>query len=394
MKKLIIVLALMLVSLSAAGCGNSSQPTDDSSKDAGNGTEAAAGEFESEDIKLINGLYDEEDLELINSIQGNITHIDNGGTFPVLVANDKVYTEDYGTLKEFVSLNAAPDSILYFDNVEIGQNIFCFKDGKISLYPFNEYGISFADIDFNEENDFVSEIGLSSFYKIAHYDGKNYIIDDYEDMDGSGEIEFYGQDPVEGYETADYNPLNAAKVIPLKSNMYGYCVYVITDNGDLYWADTESVAQGQMPMMTSSPIASGVENVLAPSDVGNKLTAPIYSKTGDTSALYSSAPGADIIDTSDNFEISFVLPDGHTTDEVKDIMQVSDKLVFIFDNGDTYYTGDIQDEEKTSYEMTKLDEISSLNSEGSVLDMAGAATMDDNIYLLLKDGKLYYKELS
>ena len=147
-------------------------------------------------------------------------------------------------------------------------------------------------------------------------------------------------------------------------------------------------------MMTSSPIASSVENVLAPSDVGNKLTAPIYSKTGDTSALYSSAPGADIIDTSDNFEISFVLPDGHTPDEVKDIIQVSDKLVFIFDNGDTYYTGDIQDEEKTSYEMTKLDEISSLNSEGSVLDMAGATTMDDNIYLLLKDGKLYYKELS
>lgn len=213
-------------------------------------------------------------------------------------------------------------------------------------------------------------------------------------MDGSGEIEFYGQDPVEGYETADYNPLNAAKVIPLKSNMYGYCVYVITDNGDLYWADTESVAQGQMPMMTSSPIASSVENVLAPSDVGNKLTAPIYSKTGDTSALYSSAPGADIIDTSDNFEISFVLPDGHTPDEVKDIIQVSDKLVFIFDNGDTYYTDDIQDEEKTSYEMTKLDDISSLNSEGSVLDMAGATTMDDNIYLLLKDGKLYYKELS
>lgn len=394
MKKLIIVLALLLVSLSVAGCGSSDQPTDDSSKDAGNGTEAAAGEFESEDIKLINGLYDEEALELINSIQGNITHIDNGGTFPVLVANDKVYTEDYGTLKEFVSLNAAPDSILYFDNVEIGQNIFCFKDGKISLYPFNEYGISFADIDFDAENDFVAEIGLSSFYKIAHYDGKSYIIDDYEDMDGSGEIEFYGQDPVGGYETADYNPLNAAKVIPLKSNMYGYCVYVITDNGDLYWADTESVAQGQMPMMTSSPIASSVENVLAPSDVGNKLTAPIYSKTGDTSALYSSAPGADIIDTSDNFEISFVLPDGHTPDEVKDIIQVSDKLVFIFDNGDTYYTDDIQDEEKTSYEMTKLDDISSLNSEGSVLDMAGATTMDDNIYLLLKDGKLYYKELS
>ena len=133
MKKLIILLALMLVSLSAAGCGNSDQQADDPSADTESKSEAAAGEFESEDIKLINGLYDEEQLELINSVQGSITHIDNGGTFPVLVANDKVYTEDYGTLKEFVSINGTPDSVLYFDNLEIGQNILCFKDGKISL---------------------------------------------------------------------------------------------------------------------------------------------------------------------------------------------------------------------------------------------------------------------
>ena len=80
MKKLIILLALMLVSLSAAGCGNSDQQADDPSADTESKSEAAAGEFESEDIKLI------------NSVQGSITHIDNGGTFPVLVANDKVYT--------------------------------------------------------------------------------------------------------------------------------------------------------------------------------------------------------------------------------------------------------------------------------------------------------------
>ena len=60
MKKLIILLALMLVSLSAAGCGNSDQQADDPSADTESKSEAAAGEFESEDIKLINGLYDEE----------------------------------------------------------------------------------------------------------------------------------------------------------------------------------------------------------------------------------------------------------------------------------------------------------------------------------------------
>ena len=76
MKKLIILLALMIVSLSAAGCGNSDQQADDPSADTESKSEAAAGEFESEDIKLINGLYDEEQLELINSVQGSITHID------------------------------------------------------------------------------------------------------------------------------------------------------------------------------------------------------------------------------------------------------------------------------------------------------------------------------
>ena len=212
-------------------------------------------------------------------------------------------------------------------------------------------------------------------------------------MEGNGEIEFYGQDRVEGYETADLNPINVKKIIPLKSNMYGYRVYIITDSGELYCADSGSVIQGQMTMETSSPIASNVENVLSPSDVGNNLTLPVYSKIGDTSALYSEVPGADLIYTSDNLEISFVLPDGHTAAEVKDIIQVSDKLVFIFNNGDTYYTDDIQDEEQTSYEMNKLDDISSLNSEGSILDMAGATAMDDNIYILMKDGKLYYKEL-
>ena len=88
-KKLFTWLLTALL-FSAAGCGGNNEETPPDHQQEDNVT---TGNFETEDVKLINELYDEEDLELINAIQGHITHLDHGGTFPVLVANNKFYFE-------------------------------------------------------------------------------------------------------------------------------------------------------------------------------------------------------------------------------------------------------------------------------------------------------------
>lgn len=396
MKKTVIALIFMLmVSISLTGCGSSDKlPENEASNGAkADGGASMSGEFESDDIKLINDLYSEEDMEFIKSIQGKITSIDSGGTFPVLVAGGKVYSEEYGALKEVITLDETPERIMYFDSTEIGENIFAFKDGKISLVPFNDNGISFEGLDFNQVTDYVAEIGLSSFYKIARSETDGYVIYDYEDMDGTGEITLYDKDLIDGYETSEYDAINVKEIIPLENQNSGYSVYVITDGGDLYQADTTDAAHGKMAMETSSPIASNVENVFASADVVSNLVAPIYSKAGDDTYVYSWVRGADLVDAADNFEISFALPEGHASGEINNIFRVSDKLVFVFENGDVYRTEDIQKEERTTYELEKLDDISKLNSDGSVIDMAGASVMDDNIYLLMSDGKLYHKKI-
>lgn len=56
-------------------------------------------------------------------------------------------------------------------------------------------------------------------------------------------------------------------------------------------------------------------------------------------------------------------------------------------------TDEIKPEGKDTYEMKKLDDISKLNGEGKVIDMAGSSVLDDNIYLLTDDGKVYYQKL-
>ena len=117
MKRFLILLLITILVLSAAGCGSSGETSapvaEPTVQETGGGTyetaapegdtgqetisgaddsgqEQPAGAFETEEIRLIDDLYDEDELAFIQSIQGHITHIDNGGTFPVLIADNKV----------------------------------------------------------------------------------------------------------------------------------------------------------------------------------------------------------------------------------------------------------------------------------------------------------------
>ena len=62
-KKLLALLLSAVLLAAFAGCGNSDGP---SGEPAGQSSGTAKGQFESEDIKLINDLYDDEGLELIS----------------------------------------------------------------------------------------------------------------------------------------------------------------------------------------------------------------------------------------------------------------------------------------------------------------------------------------
>lgn len=410
MKKILSLLCAVILAVSVVGCGGNAQeavsipdesiPEADVNPDTDMGSssegenepiETSNGEFETEEIKLIDDLYD-TDTELIDTIQGNITNIDNGGTFPVLIADNKVYADNYGTLKEFLTLPAEPDDIIYFSNSSIGENLLYFKDGKLSLFPFNGYGIQFTNIDFAAATDFVGEIGTSSYFNIVRQDDTGYVIEYYENNGEGSEFSLESQKPLKSVETPDVEGLTVKQIVPLKSNNNSYSVYVLTDNNDIYALDGVN-SDGSMTVLTSEPIASGVELIIAPSDISTYLTTPLYSKMGDNTALYSEVSGASLIDTSDNFEVTFVLPDDHTPSEVADVFRVSDKLVFVFSNGDTYFTDDIEKDGQSAYEMTKLEEVSKLNADGTILDMAGASTFDNNLYILMSDGKLYYEPL-
>ncbi len=419
MKKILIFLFTAILVLSAAGCsgsGETSAPARDPSVQETDGaapandethpeeephptesaesSEPAAGEFETDTIRLADELYSEDEKEQIQSLQGHITHIDNGGTFPVLLADNKVYTEDYGSLSEKASLPAVPDSITYFDNITIGENLFAFTDGKLSLHSLDGYSIQFADIDFNADTDFVAEIGMSSYFTIVRQENDGYVIDYYESSDTgtSGEFALFSQNPMGTVETSDLKALSVREIVPLRSNTNGQTIYIITDSGDVYCIDNVS-SYGTVTVSPSTPLLSDADRLVAPAEVTTYLTVPIYSKTGDSTNLYSAAVGADLFDVSDNFEVTFVLPDGHTPDEVTDVFRAADKLVFVFADGGTYYTDDIEEEDRTSYELIRLDDVSQLMADGSVLGMAGVTVFDDNLYLLLNDGKLYYRAL-
>lgn len=393
MKRIILAVTILLI---LTGCDKTKQQLDDNNPNLKN--EEVVGKYETENIKLLNRQYnskynEEENIAFLDEVQGHITHIDNGGTSPIIVANNKLYFAEYGFYMEKASFPSTPDSILFFDNMTIGENVYYFKDDKISLYSADgDGGVFFDNIEFNKDTDFVIELGLSSYFFMMTKKDNSYNIKYYERDERTNQIELYSEKVLRRVETPDYNEIEFEDFIVITSNRYGYCLYVITDDNDVYWVD-EVNSNGTITTSTKTPYITNVDKIFASADVGNNLPLPIYSKIGDSTNLYSGSPGNDIFDTSDNLEISFQIPDNHTTKEIKDIFQISDYLVFVFNNGDVYITDEIEKEDKDNYEMKKLDDITKLNNEGKVIDMAGSSVMDNNLYLLMDDGKLYYKEI-
>lgn len=357
--------------------------------------ETPAAEFETEYIRPLEELYagDEEDFAHIQALQGHITQIDNGGTAPVFVAEGKLYIAPYGEYEEKVTFPDTPDDILFFDSLNRGESVYYLKGGSLSLYDaaYGE-GPMFTDIPFDPETDFIAKLGSDSYFFLVSETTDGYVIRYYLRDDESGEMQLDSEIPLSEIENREFEDTAIAGLIALPGKQNGYSIYLLTTSGELYVVDDINT-NGEIHVNTAAPSLSGVERVFAPADAGNLLTVPIYSRPGDEKAVYSGVPGESLADVEDNLEISFPMPGDHTALEIRDIFQISDRLAFVFDNGDVYVSGEISDTEAAAYELEKLEDVSELNRMGDILDMAGASVRDDNLYLLMSDGEIYYREI-
>ena len=396
-RKSIIALLLVFVCLLSACAGNKdtnitdnneSSYTPDQSKDPV--VESAYSDY---GLFPVEYLYDEDDenYTIFKEVQGSITNIEHGGTFPAFLVGTTFYIQEYGQIIKLIELNETPDDILYFDSIELGDNLYSYFDGKITNYD-PTHTTRFENIEFNPKTDFISKLGMSSFFFLtSKQEDGTYLNKYYEGADGN-EMSLHNEQIIDEFENAMGDTLNIKDVVVLKDKYNGYMIYCITEDNELYKLGNSS--RHTFEMSSKTPIVTDVQNVYAPDTISTALVTPIYSKLYDNTTLYSVACGEDLFDTEDNIEISFMLPDGHKTEEIKSISDLNGKLVVIFDNNDVYVSEEILDTREAAYSFVKLDGISKLMNEGKVKDIAGTtlSARGDNLYVLMNDGILYYYE--
>lgn len=412
MKKLFISLLCLVMASSMTACANSNMSDEnpnttasaasseessisDSSVDVSDSesSETVSDGSESTDLSenIIRAeeLYeeDEEEYALIESLQGKIKYIEQNNAYLTFIAENKVYITKYGGITPKIELSGDPEQVQYFNNVEIGENVYCYTDNKISLY--NDNGeLRFKDVEFNPETDCVyADMGDNLFVMSKQSDGyriKYYEITDEKEAEIKEENMLTEYETVKGDDITDQ--VKEIQIVP--SNKYGFEAYCITNNNELYWAN--DIHEDSLEMSTSKSMAKDVDTIYAQSYVTTYTTTPVYSKVDDEKAVYSVAPGASIVSAEDNIEIAFPMPDNHVPSEIKDIFNSYGALVFVFDNGDTYITEDIEKTGTTEYKMTKLEEVSEMNADGKIVDMTGGGSaLEKYVYLLTDTNELY-----
>lgn len=352
-------------------------------KDNGNQDETTlTGKYETEEIKLINNMLfykmDYPGTKVLEEIQGSITQINDYATsVPNILVGNKVYTGIY--IEETMEFPDVPDSIHGFKG-----GVFYFKDGKITLYKGNK-SVEFENVDFNKETDFIIDnliiSKVNDGYKIKEI-RKN-------EETGKIELEEYMLDK---FCTYDDETIAVKEMIALESDAYGYYIYV--KSVDNKWYLLENIAYNTGFVQKTILTSKNVDRIIASSDAGAHLLWPVYTKIDDEGAVYSGLPSELTYGGGDGLEISFKMPDGHKPNEIEDIFSLLNNIMFfVFDNGDVYVVNDItMYEPKETYEMKKVDDISRLNKDGKIIQMVGVDGFS-NIYLLMDDNKLYYKEI-
>ena len=351
--------------------------------------------YESFEIFPVENLYapDKENYKIIKEFQGSISAIEQGLGIPVFLVKNKVYREEFGNIVEILELNEEPDDIFYFNSLELGESLFSYFDGKITRYSRVE--ISFENIEFNEETDFIPEMGGSSYFFLISKQSDNTYLNQYYEASKGKDMALYSEQIVEEFRTSKSVAIDVKAILALRNRYHGYSVYCLTANNELY--EVGNVSRRVFEMNTSKPMLTDVKTVYAPAGLAMELTSPVYSKIGGSdTVVYSTVMGEKITTRDDEVEVSFILPDGHNAEEIETIFDVKDKLVYVFHNGDTYITDEISSTDEKAYELRKLENISNLMKDGKVVEITGTTTsilVGENIYILMNDGVLYYYEV-
>ncbi len=345
--------------------------------------------------KLFN--EDEEAYTSIESIQGQIVALGSAANRPVFMTGDTVYSISFlaSALIEDLSVENVAwmkcvDSLIY------GKIILVYtSEGKLSAY--NEVGEPiFVDLDYNDETDVIVELDLSILQMIRPQ-GNEYEIFYYE-CDDAGRLTLIKQNVITEYThyviDTEYTEYAAQSgelvVIPSSAYATGRQIYYLTPNNDWY-AIEEFMSNGKVAMW-DKPVLTNVSRVYYDNSIW-RTGGPIYAKAGDNAKIYAKIIGDNWISSEDDIEISFILPDGHTTEDIKNILGSEDYPMIEFTNGDVYCAEEIDEEIPAEYTFTKLEAVSELNAEGKIVQMVGPIWQSDILYILMDDNKVYYIEL-
>lgn len=380
-----------------------------------------------EGLVAAESLFDGNTKELIKSLQGSFKHIENGGGDITFIANDNWYLPSMGEFNKVLELPKSANDFRYINSAVFGKSILCFENN--TCYMIGDDGEYLCnDIVFNFQTDLFMHDSSSSvlsptilsknnnWYNVNLWRVEENSDGSYkQNSDGTYAFRLYDKKPLRSILTDSYDGIDIAgdvsEIFALNTDD-GYVVAIITINGDLYYAshvmsgdvvedektNKTVIVNYDLITTTKAPILTNVTKAFSHNLM---LSQPIYIKGDDDMALYSAARGENIMDTSDDTVVKFIVPEGHNAYEVTKVFNAYKNVIFVFDNGDVYITDPISDDMfglnvKSEITMTKCEVLSNVMKSGEVNQMcsANAMTFGQRIYILKKDGTLWAYNMS
>lgn len=394
---------------------------DDESEDDVEETEPLFGDLiKAEDT--FNTDYDA--YKVFKDAQGKISYISSLTTSVTFVADGEWYIPGMlGSIQHAATIPANANYIKYFDNMTIGPNLIYVVDDKISCVDDNGE-FRYNDIPFNSETDILvySDSLGAPWIKIITKTDNGYTVTMWApeaDEHGSAQKNEDGKyvykveetgtldvfktgdkgvrdEWVDGYEITD----KVVEILSVPNGANGYETIARTSNNDLYLLEDLDTVFGvwTFEATTYDPWLEDVNKLFFAEDF---FTVPVYSKNSDNTKMFTKSYGESIVDKEDDTDVTFLMPDGLTTDNVVDVLGISNAMCFLFDNGDIYFTKQLSDDAfamniEGEFEMFKHEELSeankTMNFKSFAAETVGIAYK--YVYALTGDGYLYAYDVS